>query len=209
MINRRPLCLLWILGASLALLASAAGPATAREFQLKGHAESTADCNRGARFRFEVIVKKGKFKKVKGFETRDLNYPNTLLGDNSGFPPPVGLPSPVCLAGPTGWTTHYWQDASILGNLGAQTSVIPFGIDPLGERHINGNAFKGVFASSFAGRTFETARVAGEMHPRRFKKTNKLKVTAHGEFVEDVGGEAGLEYGGASSGRARWKARAQ
>jgi hypothetical protein len=36
-----------------------------------------------------------------------------------------------------------------------------------------------------------------------------MNITARGKFIEDVGGEAGLGYGGASSGEVRWKARAQ
>jgi hypothetical protein len=201
MINPRGLGLASVLVLSL-LLVVAAAPATARDFTLKGRSDLTSDCNADARFRFTVSLAKGRFVQVKDFRTYGIKYPNTVLDGSAGFPIPTGQPSGKCLPGDDGWQTHEWQCPDGPERLCTE-------IPALGDFFVN-NEFHGVFVHrTVVGvynepLTIESKAVTGKVYVKRRKKAHKFKIRAVGDFIDALGGESGLEFGGVSTAHVGW-----
>ena len=211
MINARRFGLASVTAVVLVLLV-AASPATARSFKLTGRTDTTNPCNAGALFRFTVTFAKGRFKSVKDFQTYGVNFDHQLFDGSQGFPPPSGSLSGLCIPGYDDWETHYWQAPGSIGDpLGEQSTEIPTGSDPLGEVNFAQNEFRAVYAdtleTSYGTKlTVETKQVVGTLYVKRNKKTRKFKVRAVGDFVDNNGGESGLEFGGFGSGHIAFNA---
>jgi hypothetical protein len=199
---------------SALLLFVAASPATGaneRRFKLKGPTTVTDSCNSGSFVKF-IVVTRGDFVRVEDFSTYNINFPNIVpFGTTTYIPAPQGVPGPDCAPALTdGWTLWDWDPAAGIG--GGNGTYITFG-----SEDFSNNEFFGAHApASAAGYVFDARTVYGKVNIKKKKPTNKAPqskgqkfiVKARGYYIQ-AQGEAGLDFGGRSSGNVGWRASNQ
>jgi hypothetical protein len=181
------------IAALLGLLVTAA-PAGARVFEIHGHAVKKNGkklrknaCQGDMKLNFDLIVKDGRLKSVKGFETLDLNYPNNTP------PAPYGEPSGYCVPDKKGWK---------LWTTGTDSEGYTDTFD-LGEGPLKPNDFYANRQLSIDGEPVLVDDVFGSVHIK--KKNQKFHVTAEGQLFSALA-EASLFHKGSSTGKVFWEA---
>ena len=173
---------------ALSLLVTVA-PAGAREFELHGRSTESG-CQSDARVKFNVDIQRGTFKRVWDFEAKDFNYPNLTP------PIPRGHPTGHCLPGEDHWVSWYFHQPG-----GSITYSIPFGAG-----HLDANEFFAAYKYPSTGDIVTENAVYGIVHVKKVHRHHAVfLVRAHGWFLSALS-EAGLKYGGGSTGAVDWKA---
>ena len=139
--------------------------------------------------RFEMFIQDGQLTKVKNFEASNYNYPNVTP------PIPGGHPTGNCIPGNAYWTRF----GDSIGRQGDSTYTLKFGKGSLDPNEFHG---KDRYPAA-PDDPYYWLEAYGKV--RVEKKNGKFDVHAHGWFV-DARSEAGLQYGGGSSGIVEWKA---